>query len=137
MMRGIAARSVAFLLASVFASGAVLPSFGDPCPIHDAGSAELAMMSHAMHSAGPMSHQSATAADTEQSGHSNHKSHHCNCIGAGCCTASVMLPPTSLAFAPAVISAKSTAPLPPAATRGRRSSEHALPFSTAPPLLEI
>lgn len=141
MKRSLAERSVAVLLAIFFASGSVLPSLSDPCPVHDPGSARLAMTSHAGHSAGSISHEftshSSHGTHGENSAPANHKSHHCNCIGAGCCTASVMLPPNALAFAPANVSARTTAPLPPAETRGHAAADHALPFSTAPPLLEV
>jgi hypothetical protein len=137
MKRGIVARSLALVLAIFFASGSVLPSLGDPCPVHDPGAAQLAMMIHAGHSASGITHHAAehfSHGDTRAP--ANHHSHHCNCIGAGCCTASVMLPPTALTFAPADVSAESTAPLAPTETRGRSAVAHTQPFSTAPPQLE-
>lgn len=140
MKRGIAARSLALLLAFVFGSGSVFPSFSDPCPIHDPGSAQLAMMSHAGHSARAMSHHlSAHSAKSEHDNTgipSHHGSHRCTCIGSGDCAGAVMLPPNTLAFAPPALSANTAIPLAPVETRAYATAEHALPFSTAPPLFE-
>jgi hypothetical protein len=137
MKRGIVARSLAALLAIFFASGTVLPALGDPCPVHDPGTAQLEMMGHAGYSGGAMTHQAEHSSHGDRSAPANHRSHHCHCIGDACSTASVMLPPNALSFAPANISAGSAAPLASAQTLGRGAAEHALPFSTAPPLLEV
>jgi hypothetical protein len=130
--------------AALFAIGFVfvteLPAFEAPCPVHDPAFATLATIDghahgalvtahhHAIHT--PQSRTNATRDKTHRQ-----RSHGCTCVGCGTCVSAVALTPTSLAFAPATISAGTRVPLPPIEKHACSIAEHARPFSTAPPSL--
>src|SRR5437763_10173778 len=70
-------RALAAAFAICFASANVLPSFEEPCPVHDPAFATLSsahanMSTHSVHQAG--------AQDAKGSTH-GHQGHHCKCVG--------------------------------------------------------
>jgi hypothetical protein len=131
------------VFAALFAIGFVfvteLPAFETPCPVHDAAFARLATMgSHVHHAAAGIAHNHSIRTQgsrTNSTGDKTHqqKSHGCTCVGCGNCASSFTLAPGSLSFAPATVSAATSIPLPPIEKHACSISEHARPFSTAPP----
>lgn len=143
MPRGTVTRSLSASFAICFAFVTVLPAFSDPCPFHDPALAELAATSasdlghQGASMVGMVHHSSATGQERggNHGTHSQHqKSHRCNCVSCATGAPAFTLPAQPLSFAPAAISAGSRTPPPPSDTHARSRAEHALPFSTAPPL---
>jgi hypothetical protein len=138
-MRGVAIRSIAASLAMVFAFVTEAPAFGSRCPVHDPALAALSTGSgHAHrvasseaadhHSARLHSHGLPGTGDQHQQ-----KSHGCTCVGCSSCPSPVTVAAAALSFTPATVSVGTTTPLPPMEKHACSTSEHALPFSTAPP----
>jgi len=129
--------------AALFAIGFVLvtelPAFETPCPVHDPVFAHLATMhGHAHHAASATTHQHSI--HTQRSGTNatpdkthQQRSHRCTCVGCGNCATSFSLAPTSRSSVLATISAGTNIPLPPIEKHACSITEHARPFSTAPP----
>ena len=132
-------RPVGRMLAATFAICwgfvTLFPAFVAPCPFHDPAFAKVATVGH--HTA--IGHSSHVMPPAEHSnggntrGHQHPTSHGCTCIG--CCTfvAAFALVPPPLSFAPQIISAGSSLPLPPGESEAPSRRAHTLPFSTAPP----
>ncbi|HEY1953827.1 MAG TPA: hypothetical protein VGG76_13565 [Gemmatimonadaceae bacterium] len=106
----------------------VLTSLSAECQLHRVvSSASPAGMEH---------HHHHLAAPADSRGHQDKKPHSA-CDSCGCCVGAFRLLSPNLTFAPAIVVARSDAPLPPAPSLGSVRSEHSFPFSTAPPASRV